>query len=168
MVVCIIVFVSSFEIILCCSWMCALMRTAVVESRQQRGESPGKKPLPPPNAVLQADAGAYGHPQPSGYGSTHGVGRSNSYAPDYNKPPSYPPYGYPPPNLQPQYSGRGAYGYPSSGASSPPYNYPPSGSASPPTAPTFGDESPQRREDTEGGQVCCNFLSARILIEKGT
>jgi E3 ubiquitin-protein ligase RGLG len=121
---------------------------------QQRGQSPGKKPLPPPNAVLQADAGAYGHPQPSGYGSTHGVGRSNSYAPDYNKPPSYSPYGYPPANLQSQYSGRGAYGYPSSGASSPPYNYPPSGSASPPTAPTIGDESPQRREDTDGGQNC--------------
>ncbi|CAM6030531.1 unnamed protein product [Sphagnum balticum] len=37
---------------------------------QQTGHSPGKKPLPPPNAVLHADAAAYGHPPPSSYGST--------------------------------------------------------------------------------------------------
>jgi E3 ubiquitin-protein ligase RGLG len=120
---------------------------------QQRGESPGMKPLPPPNAVLQADAGAYGHSRPSSHGSTRGLNVGSSYLPDYNKPQSYSQSGYPLANVPPQYGGWGPYGYAPYGAASPLYGYPPSEPESPCTAPAFGDETPPPRSGTDG-QTC--------------
>jgi E3 ubiquitin-protein ligase RGLG len=112
---------------------------------EQTGDSPGKKPLPPPNAVLHADAAAYGHPPPSSYGSTTrsvNFGRQSSYLPDYNKPPqSYSQHGYPPTHLEPQYGSRAPHGYPSSGP------------GSPPTAPAFRDET-QTTRGAADGQMC--------------
>jgi hypothetical protein len=122
--------------------------------RQQTGDSPGKKPLPPPNAVLHADAAAYGHPPPSSYGSTTrsvNFGRQSSYVPDYNKPPqSYSQHGYPPTHLEPQYGSWVPQGYPSSGP------------GSPPTAPEFGDETQSARGAADG-QVCWNLLCVSVL-----
>jgi hypothetical protein len=136
-----------FEVIFVDWWMWTV-------DRQQTGDSPGKKPLPPPNAVLHADAAAYGHPPPSSYGSTTrsvNFGRQSSHVPDYNKPPqSYPQRGYAPTHLEPQYGSWAPPGYPSSGP------------GSPPTAPEFGDET-QTARGAADGQVCWNLLSVSVL-----
>lgn len=120
------------------------------------------KPLPPPNAVLQADAGAYGHSRPSSHGSTRGLSVGSSYVSDYNKPQSYSQSGYPLANIPPQYGGWGPYGYAPYGAASPLYGYPPSEPESPCAAPAFGDETPPPRSGTDG-QVCFNFPSVMLL-----
>lgn len=130
----------------------------MVIDRQQTGRSAGRKPLPPPPAVMAADGlargspGTYGNslPQPSGYGPIYsqGLGRQSSQYPEYSKP-SPQPNAYPPANPLP-YTGYSEYGYSTSGY------------ATTPTAPILSENVPARREDNDGqvGVItsCCKIF----------